>query len=54
MISEYAKALDLLDGYDHNCISKPIGRDTIYKLDYIECKKIIKSMKFIENLQYLE
>lgn len=49
VISEYTRALDLLDDYDHQCIVKPNGRKTIYRLDYDECKKIIGSMKFSET-----
>lgn len=46
VINEYTKALDLLDDYDHQCILKPNGRKTVYRLEYHECRKIIDSMKF--------
>lgn len=46
VISEYTKALDLLDDYDHQCVRKPNGRKSIYRLEYKECRKIIDSMKF--------
>jgi len=46
VINEYTKALDLLDDYDHQCVSKPRGRKTVYQLEYDECRKIIDSMKF--------
>lgn len=46
VVNEYTKALDLLDDYDHQCVSKPNGRKTIYRLEYNECRKIIDSMKF--------
>lgn len=49
VISEYTKALDLLDDYDHQCVSKPNGSKTIYKLEYDECRKIINSMKFADT-----
>lgn len=49
VINEYTKALDLLDDYDHQCVIKPNGRKTIYRLDYNECRKIIDSMKFAET-----
>lgn len=49
VISEYTKALDLLDDYDHQCVSKPSGSKTIYKLEYDECRKIINSMKFADT-----
>lgn len=31
VVNEYTKALDLLDDYDHQCVSKPNGRKTVYK-----------------------
>ena len=46
VINEYTKALDLLDDYDHQCVLKPNGRKTVYRLEYDECRKIIDSMKF--------
>lgn len=46
VIDEYTKALDLLDDYDHQRITKPKGRETISHLTYIECRDIIDSMKF--------
>ncbi len=46
VIEEYTKALDLLDDYDHQRITKPKGRETISRLTYIECRDIINSMKF--------
>lgn len=51
VVNEYTKALDLLDDYDHQCVSKPNGRKTIYKLEYNECRKIIDSMKFSDTSQ---
>lgn len=49
VVSEYTKALDLLDDYDHQCVSKPSGSKTIYKLEYDECRIIINSMKFADT-----
>ena len=46
VINEYTKALDLLDNYDHQCLVKPEGSDTLYRLSYEECRKLIDSMKF--------
>lgn len=46
VIEEYTKALDLLDDYDHQCLIKPKGNETLYKLTYFDCKTIIDSMKF--------
>lgn len=46
VIEEYTKALDLLDNYDHQCLIKPKGNESIYKLTYSDCRTIIDSMKF--------
>lgn len=46
VIEEYTKALDLLDNYDHQCLIKPKGNESIYKLTYSVCRTIIDSMKF--------
>ena len=46
VIEAYTNALDILDNYDHQCLSKPNGRESIYVLTYTECRTIIDSMKF--------
>ena len=46
VIDAYYNALSLLDDYDHGCISKPKGNDSIYRLTYEECRAIIDSMKY--------
>lgn len=46
VVSEYTKALDLLDDYDHQCLKRPEGSDTLYRLSYEEVRKLIDSMKF--------
>lgn len=46
VIEEYTKALDLLDNYDHQCLIKPKGNESIYKLTYSDCRTTIDSMKF--------
>lgn len=46
VIEEYTKALDLLDNYDHQCLIKPKGNESIYKLTYSDCRTIIDLMKF--------
>lgn len=46
VIEEYTKALYLLDNYDHQCLIKPKGNESIYKLTYSDCRTIIDSMKF--------
>lgn len=46
VISEYSKALDILDDYDHNKLSKPIGtKRESYRLNYDEALKIVEAMK---------
>lgn len=47
IISEYTKALETLDKYDHNEIQKPKGSiDTIKKISYDDCIKVINEMPF--------
>ncbi len=46
VIKTYTNALDLLDDYDHQRLEKPKGNETIYKIEYIEARRIIDSMKF--------
>lgn len=46
VIRAYSGALDLLDGYDHQRITKPKGRAATYVLDYDECRTLIASMRF--------
>lgn len=46
VVKEYTKALDLLDEYDHQCLKRPDGNDTLYRLSYEEVRKLIDSMKF--------
>ena len=46
VIEKYTVALDLLDDYDHQKITKPQGSDATYILSYEECKALIKQMRF--------
>ena len=46
VIVAYQNALYLLDDYDHGSISKPKGTDSIYRLTYEECRKLIDKMRF--------
>ena len=46
VIETYANALSLLDDYDHGCITKPDGKETLYRLSYDECQTLIDKMKF--------
>lgn len=46
VIEAYADALSMLDDYDHGCLTKPDGKDTVYRLSYEECRNLIDSMRF--------
>lgn len=46
VIEAYADALSLLDDYDHGCITKPDGKETLYRLSYDECRTLIDKMEF--------
>ncbi|WP_446715746.1 RhuM family protein [Bacteroides sp. GD17] len=46
VVKQYTMALDLLDDYDHQCISKPDGSKATYVLTYEECRDVINSMNF--------
>ena len=46
VIEQYSKALDLLDSYDHQNMTRPKGNEAIYVLDYEECMQEIESMRF--------
>ena len=46
VVNEYSKALELLDKYDHQCITAPEGSKCTYWLKYDECMKLIKNMEF--------
>ena len=46
VVETYADALSMLDDYDHGCLEKPNGKDTIYRLSYEECRTLIDSMRF--------
>ena len=46
VIERYSTALDLLDAYDHQNMSRPQGNVATYVLTYEECMDIIASMRF--------
>ncbi len=46
VVRRYTDALTLLDEYDHQCLNRPEGTDTLYRLSYEECRKLIDSMAF--------
>ena len=46
VIERYSTALDLLEAYDHQNMSRPKGNAATYVLTYEECMDIIASMRF--------
>lgn len=46
VIEKYSNALDLLDSYDHQNMTRPEGNRATYVLTYEECKEVIQSMRF--------
>jgi prophage maintenance system killer protein len=49
VISQYSRALDLLDDYDHQTMVRPAGKKATYVLTYEECRRVIDSMRFGES-----
>lgn len=46
IVQSYTAALDLLDDYDHQRVSRPKGGKSTYVLSYGECMEVIRSMRF--------
>ena len=46
VVEAYSNALTLLDDYDHGCVSKTKGKNSIYQLTYKECRILIDSMGY--------
>ena len=46
VIEKYSNALDLLDCYDHQNMTRPKGNAASYILKYEECMQVIQSMRF--------
>ena len=46
VIEKYSNALDLLDSYDHQNMTRPKGNRATYVLSYEECIEVIQSMRF--------
>ena len=46
VIERYTTALELLDSYDHQNMTRPKGSEAVYVLTYEECRKLIDSMRF--------
>ena len=49
VVERYSQALDLLDAYDHQNMTRPKGNAATYTLSYEECRKVIDGMKFGET-----
>ena len=45
IVQSYSRALDLLDDYDHQAVTKPEGRRDLYVLSYEECREVIDGMR---------
>ena len=46
VIEKYSEALELLDSYDHQNMTRPKGNTATYELSYDECREIITNMRF--------
>lgn len=46
VIERYSNALNLLDSYDHQNMTRPKGNEATYVLEYEECMEVIQSMRF--------
>lgn len=46
VIGNYSKALNLLDDYDHNILSKPKGSNSKEQIKYEECINVVNKLKF--------
>ncbi len=50
VVKRYSIALEMLDDYDHQTITKPkISSDEVYKLTYEECRNLISKMSYSET-----
>ena len=46
VVKSYAPALELLDDYDHQRVTKPSGSNDVYVLNYDECRELIATLRF--------
>lgn len=44
-VSQYTKALSLLDNYDHQALKKPDGTEPVYRITYTECRAMVDAME---------
>ena len=49
VIESFSSALELLDAYDHQNMTRPKGSEAIYYLTYEECRRVIDQMRFNEE-----
>lgn len=49
VVEKYSQALELLDAYDHQNMSRPKGNKATYVLTYEECRELIDNMGFGNN-----
>lgn len=49
VVESYSEALGLLDAYDHQSMTRPIGNQATYILNYDECRQVIDNMRFKED-----
>lgn len=49
VIQEYSRALQLLDDYDHQCVTQPEGTACTYRLQYNECMDLVHQMDFAKD-----
>ena len=49
VVESYSAALDMLDDYDHQTMSKPKGNKATYVLSYDECREVIDKMEFASD-----
>ena len=46
VIEKYSDALEMLDSYDHQTMTRPKGNPATYTLDYKECMQVSSQMRF--------
>lgn len=46
VIEKYSDALEMLDSYDHQTMTRPKGNPATYALDYEACMQVISQMRF--------
>ena len=44
-VTQYTRALTLLDQYDHQSLEKPKGESPVYRITYTDCRKMVDNME---------